>query len=161
MLLVHLSDLHLGHRAYDRAERGKNVRERDVALAFQRAVKEVIRLEPDLILLVGDIFDRPDPPPGALVALAQGLESIRSAIPETKVFMVAGARDLPRPLTDPGALAALDPFPNVEAATGRARSVFVPELETNLQLVPHGAVIRRPYPELRTRPDARWNLLLA
>lgn len=161
MLLVHLSDLHLGHRAYDRAERGKNVRERDVALAFQRAVKEVIRLEPDLILLVGDIFDRPDPPPGALVALAQGLESIRSAIPDTKVFMVAGARDLPRPLTDPGALAALDPFPNVEAATGRARSVFVPEIETNLQLVPHGAVIRRPYPELRTRADARWNVLMA
>jgi DNA repair exonuclease SbcCD nuclease subunit len=161
MLLVHLSDLHLGHRAYERAERGKNVRERDVALAFQRAVDEVIRLKPDLILLVGDIFDRPDPPPGALVALAQGLESIRSAIPSTQVFMVAGARDTPRPLTDPGALAALDPFPNVEAVTGRARSVFLRELETHLFLVPHRAVVRRPYPELRTHPEARWNLLLA
>jgi exonuclease SbcD len=161
MLLVHFSDLHLGHRAYERAERGKNVRERDVTLAFQRAVQEVISLKPDLILLVGDIFDRPDPPPGALVALAQGLESIRSAIPATQVFMVAGARDTPRPMTDPGALAALDPFPNVEAVTGRARSVFVRELETHLYLVPHGAVVRRPYPELRTHPDARWNLLLA
>ncbi len=128
MLLVHFSDLHLGHRAYERAERGKNVRERDVTLAFQRAVQEVISLKPDLILLVGDIFDRPDPPPGALVALAQGLESIRSAIPATQVFMVAGARDTPRPMTDPGALAALDPFPNVEAVTGRARSVFCREI---------------------------------
>ncbi len=161
MLLVHLSDLHLGHRAYERAERGKNVRERDVALAFQRAVQEVIRLKPDLILLVGDIFDRPDPPPGALVALAQGLEAIRSAIPSTQIFMVAGARDTPRPMTDPGTLAALDPFPNVEAVTGRARSVFLKGLETHLLLVPHGAVVRRPYPELRTHPDARWNLLLA
>lgn len=161
MLLVHFSDLHLGHRAYERAERGKNVRERDVALAFQRAVKEVIRLKPELVLLVGDIFDRPDPPPGALVALAQGLEAIRSAIPSTQVFMVAGARDTPRPMTDPGALAALDPFPNVEAVTGRARSVFLRDLETHLYLVPHGAVVRRPYPELRTHPEARWNLLLA
>ncbi len=161
MLLVHFSDLHLGHRAYERAERGKNVRERDVALAFQRAVQEVIRLKPDLILLVGDIFDRPDPPPGALVALAQGLEALRSAMPSTHIFMVAGARDTPRPMTDPGALAALDPFPNVEAVTGRARSVFLKDLETHLYLVPHGAVVRRPYPELRTHPEARWNLLLA
>jgi len=161
MLLVHFSDLHLGHRAYDRAERGKNVREQDVALAFQRAVQEVIGLKPELILLVGDIFDRPDPPPGALVALAQGLEALRSAIPSTQIFMVAGARDTPRPMGDPGALAALDPFPNVEAVTGRARSVFLRDLETHLYLVPHGAVVRRPYPELRTHPEARWNLLLA
>jgi exonuclease SbcD len=161
MLLVHFSDLHLGHRAYERAERGRNVRERDVALAFQRAVQEVIRLKPDLILLVGDIFDRPDPPPGALVALAQGLEAIRSAIPSTQIFMVAGARDTPRPMTDPGALAALDPFPNVEAVTLRARSVFLRDLETHLYLVPHGAVVRRPYPELRTHPEARWNILSA
>ncbi|NNM04259.1 MAG: hypothetical protein HKO65_04080, partial [Gemmatimonadetes bacterium] len=161
MLLVHFSDLHLGHRAYERAERGKNVRERDVALAFQRAVQEVIRLKPDLILLVGDIFDRPDPPPGALVALAQSLETLRSALPSSQIFMVAGARDTPRPMTDPGALAALDPFQNVEAVTGRARSVFLKELETHLFLVPHRAVVRRPYPELRTHPDARWNVLLA
>jgi DNA repair exonuclease SbcCD nuclease subunit len=161
VLLVHFSDLHLGHRAYERADRGKNVRERDVGLAFQRAVDEVIKLEPALVFLVGDIFDRPDPPPGALVALAQGLEALRSSIPSTQIFMVAGARDTPRPMTDPGALAALDPFPNVEAVTGRARSVFLKELETHLFLVPHSAVVRRPYPELRTHPEARWNLLAA
>ena len=161
MLLAHLSDLHLGHRAYDRSEGGRNVRERDVAAAFQRAVQEVIRLKPDLIFLVGDIFDRPDPPPGALVELARGLESFRSAIPSTQIFMVAGARDTPRPLSDPGALAALDPFPQVEAVTGTARSIFLKDLETHIYLVPHGAVVRRPYPQLRTHPEARWNLLLA
>ena len=161
MLLAHLSDLHLGHRAYDRAEGGRNVRETDVAVAFQRAVEEVIRLKPDMVFLVGDIFDRPDPPPGALVALAQGLESFRSAIPSTQIFMIAGARDTPRPVADPGALVALDPFPQVEVAAGRARSVLVRDFETHLFLVPHEAVVRRPYPKLRTHPDARFNLLLA
>jgi DNA repair exonuclease SbcCD nuclease subunit len=161
LLLAHLSDLHLGHRAYDRSEGGRNVRERDVAEAFQRAVQEVIKLKPDLIFLVGDIFDRPDPPPGALVELARGLETFRSAIPSTQIFMVAGARDTPRPISAPGALAALDPFPQVEAVTGTARSIFLRDRETHLYLVPHGAVVRRPYPELRTHPDARWNILLA
>ncbi len=161
MLLAHVSDLHLGHRAYDRVEGGRNVRERDVAAAFQRAVHQVIQLRPDLILLVGDIFDRPDPPPSALVELARGLESFRSAIPDTLVFMVAGARDTPRPMSDPGALAALDPFPQVEAVTGTARSIFLRDRGVHLYLVPHGAVVRRPYPELRTHPDARWNVLVA
>ena len=161
MLLAHLSDLHLGHRSYDRVEGGRNVRETDVAQAFQRAVQEVVRLEPRFVLLLGDIFDRPDPPPGALVALARGLETIRSALPDTQVFMVAGARDTPRREGDPGALAALDPFPRVEAVTGTARSVYLGELDTHLYLVPHGAVVRRPYPEVKIRPEARWNLLLA
>ena len=161
MLLAHLSDLHLGHRAYGRTEGGRNVREQDVAAAFQRAVQETVNLKPDLILLVGDIFDRPDPPPGALVALAQGLEAFRGALPASRIFMVAGARDTPRPLADPGAPAALDAFPQVEAVTGASRSIFVGELETHLYLVPHVAVIRRPYPELRIRQDARWNVLLA
>jgi hypothetical protein len=162
VLLAHLSDLHLGHRAYERAEAGRNVREGDVTRAFQRAVHEVIRVKPDLILLVGDIFDRPDPPPGALVALARGLEAFRGEIPSTQIFMVAGARDTPRvTLADPGALAALDPLPQVEAVTGAARSLFLKDLEAHLFLVPHGAVVRRPYPELRTQAEARWNILLA
>lgn len=161
MILAHLSDLHLGHRAYGRTEGGRNVRERDVAVAFQRAVQEVVRLKPDLIFLVGDIFDRPDPTPGALVSLAQGLEAFRSGLPSTPVFMVAGARDTPRRPGDPGALAALDPFPHVEAATGAARSLFLKHLDTHVYLVPHGSVVRRPYPKLRTRPEAKWNLLVA
>jgi DNA repair exonuclease SbcCD nuclease subunit len=161
MLLAHLSDLHLGHRAFGRAERGRNVREGDVAAAFQRAVQEIIRLKPDLILMVGDIFDRPDPPPGALVALARGLEAFRTALPDTQVFMVAGARDTPRRAGDPGALAAMDPFPQVEAVAGAARSVFLREMGVHLYLVPHRAVVRRPYPQLRGHPEARWNVLLA
>jgi DNA repair protein SbcD/Mre11 len=161
LLLAHLSDIHLGHRAYDRTEGGRNVREQDVAAAFQRAVEETVKLKPDLILLVGDIFDRPDPSPGALVALAQGLEAFRTSLPGSRVFMVAGARDTPRPLGDPGIPGALDAFPQVEAVTGPSRSVFLSDLDTHLYLVPHGAVIRRPYPELRIRQDAGWNILAA
>ncbi len=161
MLLAHLSDLHLGHRAYERIEGGKNVREQDVARSFQRAVEGVIRLEPDLIFLVGDIFDRPDPSPGALVALARGLEAFRGALPAASIFMVAGARDTPPALLDPAALAALDAFPGVEVATGEARSVFLPGLQAHVCMAPHAALVEPPLPDLRPRPDARWNLLVA
>jgi DNA repair exonuclease SbcCD nuclease subunit len=123
VILAHLSDIHLGHRAYDRADGGWNVRERDVATAFQKAVQELMKVGPDIILMAGDIFDRPDPPPGALVVLSRGLETLRGALPDTRILMVAGARDTPSHHSDPGALAAVDAFSNVEAATVTSRPV--------------------------------------
>ncbi len=161
MILAHLSDIHLGHRAYDRADGGWNVRERDVATAFQKAVQELMKVGPDIILMAGDIFDRPDPPPGALVVLSRGLETLRGALPDTRILMVAGARDTPSHHSDPGALAAVDAFSNVEAATVTSRPVHLKELDAHVVLAPHRAVVRVPPPSLEPDPDSRWNILLA
>jgi DNA repair exonuclease SbcCD nuclease subunit len=161
MIVAHLSDLHLGFRAYPRTERGRNVRERDVAGAFHRAVEEIIRLRPDLVLVAGDVFDRPDPPPPALVALTRGLDALGSALPDTRVLMVAGARDTPRRPGDPGALAALDTFPGVEAATGTSRSVSLPEHSAHVCMLPYRSLLRDPRPVPEPEPRMRWNLVLA
>lgn len=160
MIVAHLADLHLGHRAYGRTEAGRNLRERDVARAFRTAVNELVRLRPDLILVAGDLFDHAEPPASALVVLARSLETLRSSLPETPVLMAAGARDTPRSWGDPGALAALDTFTNVEAATGTVRSVHVRDGDAHVLLLPHRAVLHEPRPEVRSDPDARWNILL-
>lgn len=160
MIVAHLSDLHLGFRAYGRIERGTDLRERDVAAAFERAVQALVRLEPDAIVVAGDVFDRPDPPPGAVVALARGLETLRVELPHAPVLMVAGPRDSPRRPGDPGALAVLDTFPNVEAATGLTRSILIERLGLHACLVPYRAVTRHapvlPDPD----PRRRWNILV-
>lgn len=160
MILAHLSDLHLGHRAYDRVDRGWNVRELDVAAAFNNAVQELIKIGPQVILMAGDIFDRPDPPPGALVALSRGLEAINSALPDTRILMVAGARDTPSHHTDPGALAALDTFTHVDAATVTSRPVYLKELDIHAVLAPHRAVVGETILAIEPDPKARWNVLL-
>ena len=72
MILAHLSDLHLGFRAFERRDRGRNVREVDVARAFQVAIKKMRDIQPQVVLVAGDIFDRPEPTQGAMVALARG-----------------------------------------------------------------------------------------
>ncbi len=161
MILAHLSDLHLGYRGYGRARGGRNLRERDVARAFLSAVQELIRLEPDVVVLAGDVFDRPDPPAGALVTLARALETLRSSLPGAPVLMVAGARDTPRAWGDPGALAAFDTIPDVEAATGTPRSVRLRDRAMHVLLLPHRAVLREPHPEVKPDPDARWNVLVS
>ena len=160
MIFAHLSDLHLGFRAYGRLEQGANMRERDVAAAFERAVQAVIRIEPHAVVVAGDVFDRPDPPASAVIALARGLESLRVSLPETPVFMVAGPRDTSRRPGDPGALAVLDTFPNVEAATGLTRSILVERLGLHACLVPHRAVIRQTPALPDPDPRMRWNLLV-
>lgn len=161
MIVAHLSDLHLGHRAFARSERGQNVRERDLAAAFQRAVEAVIQEAPDLILVSGDVFDRPDPPPGALVALTRGLEALHSALPGCRVLMVAGARDTPRRSEDAGALAALDAFPNVDAAAGRARTVVLSGHSAQVVLLPYRSALQEPRPAPEPDPRQRWNLVVA
>ena len=143
MILAHLADLHLGFSAYPRHERGRNVREADVAVAFMRAVDELVGLRPDVVLVAGDVFDRPDPPSAALVTFARGLELLRAALPETPVLVVAGPRDTPRRVDDPGVLAALDTVPGVEAAATAARSVRVNDSLT-VHLLPHRAALVEP-----------------
>ncbi len=161
MNIAHLADLHLGFSAYDRTERGRNVRERDVAVAFQHAVERLVELSPEVILIAGDIFDRPDPAPAALVALTRGLDSLSSALPDVPILMVAGARDTPRRPGDQGALAALDSFPRVEAVTSKARHVSLLGGSLHVAMVPYRAVLEEPHPALEPDPDAGVNLLLA
>jgi len=160
MIVAHLSDLHLGHRTFDRAERGQNLRERDLAVAFQRAVGSIVEARPDLVVIAGDVFDRSNPPPGALVALARGLDELRGSLPESRVLMVAGARDTPRRTEDAGALAALDTFPNVDAAAGRARAVVLPSHRAHVILLPYRSAITRPLPAPEPDPRQRWNIVV-
>jgi len=160
VIVAHLSDLHLGFRAYGRVDRGVDVRERDVAAAWERAVGEIVKEAPDVVVVAGDVFDRPDPPAGALVALSRGLETLRVSLPDSPVLMVAGPRDTPRRPGDPGALAVLDTFPNVEAATGLPRSILVERLGLHAALVPYRAAVREASPLPEPDPRVRWNLLV-
>ncbi len=68
MRLVHLSDLHLGFRNYQRqTPTGVNQREADVAFAFRKAIDKTIELRPDLILVGGDVFHSVRPTNSAIV----------------------------------------------------------------------------------------------
>ncbi len=160
MIIAHLSDLHLGYRAFGNIEQGRNIREADVARAFHQAIQRVLEIGPAAVLVAGDVFDRPEPPHSALVALAQGLQSLREALPETPVLMAAGARDTPAGPADPGPLAAFDTLPGVEAVTATTRSVHYSRLNLNVVLVPHRSTIQGPRPLVEPNPDARWNLLV-
>ncbi len=160
MRLVHLSDLHLGFRAYLETERGWNVRERDLAGAFRWALQETVRLEPDLVLITGDVFDQPSPPSTAFLTIHRGVTHLRAHLPAVPILVIAGERDTPRNPADPGPVAVLDALPGVEAAAGAPRAVRFRGFGLHALLLPFRSVAHPPYPEVKPDKGARWNILL-
>ncbi len=97
MRIVHLADLHLGFRQYQRqTERGLNQREADVAVAFRKAIDKVIELKPDVILVAGDVFHAVRPTNPAILHAYLQFARLRESLPDTIVVMVAGNHDTPR-----------------------------------------------------------------
>ncbi len=160
MRVAHLSDLHLGFRAFPRTELGWNLRERDLAFAFQQALLEVARLDPAVVILSGDIFHSPDPPSTAFLTLTRGISTLRAHLPTVPILAVAGGSDTPAAPADPGPVAVLDALPGMEAASGAPRAVHLRDRGVHALLVPHRAALRSPFPEIRPNPEARWNILV-
>ena len=131
-----------------------------MAASFHLAIQEVARLAPDLVLLAGDLFHDADPPSTAFLTLTRGIRRLQDLLPGVPVIAIAGECDTPMAPGDPGPVAVLDAVPGVEAAAGAPRAVHLTELSAHVLLVPHRAVVRPPFPELRPDPEARWNILL-
>jgi exonuclease SbcD len=97
MRLVHLSDLHLGYRQYQRlTPNGINQREADVAATFRTAIDRVIELAPDVIILAGDIFHSVRPTNQALLHAFMQFSRLARALPNAVIVIVAGNHDTPR-----------------------------------------------------------------
>ncbi len=160
MRLVHLSDLHLGFRAYLPTDRGWNQRERDLAAAFRWALQETVRLKPDLVLITGDLFDNPNPPSTAFLTLHRGVSHLRNQLPGVPILMIAGERDSPRNPADPGPVGVLDTLSGVEAAASAPRAVRFRNTRLHALLVPFRSVAQPPFPEVRPDLAADWNVLL-
>ena len=97
MKLVHLADLHLGFRQYQRqTERGLNQREADVANAFRKAVDKIIDIKPDVIVIGGDVFHAVRPTNPAILHAYTQFARLVESLPDAIVVIVAGNHDTPR-----------------------------------------------------------------
>ena len=136
MRLVHLSDLHLGYRQYLRlTPTGINQREADVARTFQRAVDQVIRLEPDLILIAGDLFHTARPSNAAILHAFRQFHRLRTELPTADVVLIAGNHDTPR-TTETGSILALFEQLGVHVAATEPKSFAVAGGEAMVLAVP-------------------------
>jgi DNA repair exonuclease SbcCD nuclease subunit len=157
MRLVHLSDLHLGFRQYQRlTTRGINQREWDVADAFRRAIDRTIAIAPQLVVVAGDVFHNVRPTNAAILQAYRQFSRLRSALPNAEVVICAGNHDTPRTLEVGGILALFGEL-GMRVADTKADRIHLPALDCSVLAVPDVPVSR---PALVPDPAAKWNVLL-
>lgn len=158
MRLVHLADLHLGFRQYQRlTPAGVNQREADVARSFVRAVDQTIALRPDLVVIAGDVFHTVRPSNPAILHAFKQFMRLRLALPQAEVVMVAGNHDAPK-TAETGCILRLFTECGVHVVDGAAQRIDFAERDLSVLAVPDVPGHERP--ELAPDPGRRYNVLL-
>jgi exonuclease SbcD len=155
--LVHLSDLHLGFRQYQRLTPGGiNQREADVAASFRRAVEKVIELRPDVVVIAGDLFHNVRPTNPAILHAFGQLSHLRQSLPDAIVVIIAGNHDTPRS-SETGCILRLFVPLGIEVVDDAPRRLSFPDRELSILAVPDVPGSR---PALVAEPGVRYNVLL-
>ena len=157
MRLVHLADIHLGFRQYQRqTPTGINQREADVALSLRRVIDLVIQLEPELVLIAGDVFHTVRPTNPAILHAFLEFARLRRELPDARIVMVAGNHDTPR-TAETGCILGLFKPLGIVVVDGGPQWVNADEHDVRILAVPDMAQGR---PRLEPDPNARYNILL-
>ncbi len=156
MKVAHLSDVHLGFGA----ETGGQGRSADVIRAFETALNRIAELEPDVVVVAGDLFDRPGVTAPPIAAFSRAAAQFHGRLPEVPILVAAGSRDTPLDVERPGPLAVVGALPGVEVAVVRPKRVAVAGGAGNVVLLPHRAVLGPRRPQIAPEPGARWNVLV-
>ena len=157
MRLVHLADIHLGFRQYQRqTPAGINQREADVASSLRRVIDAVIELRPDLVLIAGDVFHTVRPTNPAILHAFLEFARLTRELPDTRVVMVAGNHDTPR-TAETGCILGLFRPLGIDVVDGETKWVTLPERDLAILAVPDMAQGR---PRLEPDPTVKYNILL-
>ena len=157
MRLVHLADIHLGFRQYQRqTPAGINQREADVAAAMRRVIDKVIELKPDLVLIAGDVFHTVRPTNPAILHAFIQFSRLRESLPEARIVMVAGNHDTPRS-AETGSILKLFSQLGIDVVERESKWVPVPEHDLTILAVPDSP---RDKPRFERDATVKYNILM-
>ncbi|NJK59405.1 MAG: DNA repair exonuclease [Oscillatoriales cyanobacterium SM2_1_8] len=160
MRIVHLADLHLGFRAYHRlTDRGINRREADVFAAFREALDRTAALQPDAVLVAGDVFHVPRPSNYALVQSQAELLRFRQKC-AAPVVMIAGNHESVRSADNRCILELLTAVPGVQVVTENPEAVTLANGQVRVVGLPHNSLSRLNTIDLRPDPQVPYNVLM-
>jgi DNA repair protein SbcD/Mre11 len=158
MRLVHLSDLHLGYRQFQRqTAAGINQREADIATVFRGVIDRVIALAPDVVVLAGDIFHNVRPSNPAILHSFAQFARLTTELPRAIVVMVAGNHDSPR-AAETGCILRLFTPLGIHVVVGEPERLSFPEHDLSILAVPDSGLPQKVL--LDPDPSFRRNVLV-
>jgi len=161
MRVVHIADAHLGYRAYNRiTSQGINRREADVFKAFQAALAKVAEIQPDLILIAGDLFHVVRPSNLTIQHTFAEFARLRAKC-DAPVVIIGGNHDSPRSADTGCILDLLTNLPRILVAHTEYVQVKLDNLDTSVFCLCHRALPHMS--SLKIEPDAssKRNILIA
>jgi DNA repair protein SbcD/Mre11 len=167
MRLVHLADLHLGFRAYNRiTSQGINRREADVFNAFREALERTIALQPDVVLIAGDVFHVPRPGNLAVVQTQRELVKFRQKC-NAEIIVIAGNHESVKSSDNRCILELLSLIPDISVVTHKPEAIVVggDSLQDAYRRIkvfclPHNALGESNQVQIRPDPEFAYNLLM-
>lgn len=158
MRIVHLSDIHLGFRQYQRQTKsGHNQREADVARTMRQVFDKIIELQPNIVLVAGDVFHTVRPTNSAILHAFRQFQRLIQRLPETQIIIVAGNHDTPR-TTETGCILRLFIPLGIRVIDGAADRISLFNGDVSVLAVPDLPIGMRP--ALNPDPSAKYNVLL-
>ncbi len=141
MKLVHLADLHIGYRAYNKVTpKGLNVRERDVITAFKETLDRVSVINPDAVIIAGDIFHRPRPGNTSIYLSIKLLQEFRKTCP-APVIMVSGNHEASKSLENECILRVIEAtVPGIKVIDKQIEQFTLDNYGTSILGIPYNAL---------------------
>lgn len=159
MRIAHLADVHLGYRAYNRVTRqGVNLREADVFNTFRQSLAKIVEIQPDLIVIAGDLFHVVRPSNLCIETTFREFMKLRGET-SAPVVIIGGNHDSPRS-TDTGCiLDLLLNVPGVYAAHNEYKGISIPEIDTSVFCLCHRALAGLSSLKIEPDPASKYNVL--
>ncbi len=161
MRIAHISDVHLGYRAYSRlTRRGVNQREYDVLKAFRDALRLALEQQPDLIVITGDLFHSVRPPNYSLVHAYQWLMKAQQERGFAPLIILAGNHETPRSTESSCILRLFGHIQGVLVVDEGVESLRLDSLGVHVLCIPSRGLMSLPNVQIEPDPHAKVNLLL-
>ena len=160
MKIIHLADLHLGYRAYNKlSPEGLNIREKDVVKTFKEALDKVSELKPDLVLMAGDIFHKPRPSNSTILLTIKLLHNFRKTC-NSPVVLISGNHESAKSLESGSILKLLETtIPKVKVVDGQIEQVIFEDLKASVLCIPYNALYELNKTDLIPAKDYKYNIL--
>ncbi|NUL81115.1 MAG: metallophosphoesterase [Armatimonadetes bacterium] len=160
MKIAHLSDVHLGYRDFNRTDpTGINQRQKDVEQAFVNALKVCLEIEPDLIIIAGDLFHAVRPTNYTVVAAFNHLARFQDHRNHKPLLIVAGNHETPKTAEAGNILALFRNIRGITVVTDRIERVRLEEFGASVLCVPSRGVRDIQPTSLAPDPKSAVNLL--
>jgi DNA repair protein SbcD/Mre11 len=143
MTFAHISDTHLGFRAYGRSTpQGLNQREMDVMVTFRNALEAMLLRDPDVVVHSGDLFHVVRPSNATIVETFRTLWSFQARRGGKPFVLIGGNHDSPRTSDSGNLLKLFAGIPGMRIETGLANAFEIEELDLEVLCVPSNSLLQ-------------------